>query len=76
LTRILTLIVARQITVDRAQGEAEVLMLARRHRLTVYDASYLALAQRESVPLATLDGDLREAAKAERISLLEERSSE
>ena len=46
-------------------------MLARRHRLTVYDASYLELAQRESVPLATLDGALRGAARAARISLLE-----
>jgi predicted nucleic acid-binding protein len=64
------------ITVDRSPGEVEVLMLARRHRLTVYDASYLELAQREGVPLATLDGDLRGAAKATRISLLEERSSE
>jgi predicted nucleic acid-binding protein len=36
-------------------------MLARRHWLTVYDASYLALAQRESVPLATLDGAFRGA---------------
>ncbi|MCA7120252.1 MAG: type II toxin-antitoxin system VapC family toxin [Acidibrevibacterium sp.] len=59
------------ITVDRTPGEAEVLMLARRHRLTVYDASYLALAQREGLPLATLDGALREAARAARISLLE-----
>ena len=59
------------ITVDRSPDEAEVLMLARRHRLTVYHASHLALAQRESVPLATLDGALRGAARAARISLLE-----
>ena len=50
-------------------------MLARQHRLTVYDASYLELAQREGVPLATLDGDLKGAAKAVRISLLEAHSS-
>ena len=64
------------ITADRSPGEAAVLMAARQHRLTVYDASYLELAQREGVPLATLDGDLRRAAKAARISLLEARSSE
>jgi predicted nucleic acid-binding protein len=36
--------------------------LAERHRLTVYDAAYLELAQRMSLPLATLVGDLRSAA--------------
>ena len=60
---------------DRSPGEAEVLMLARQHRLTVYDASYLELARREGVPLATLDDDLRGAGKAARTSLLEKRPS-
>ena len=44
--------------------------LAERHRLTLYDAAYLELAQRRSMPLATLDGELRAAATAENISLL------
>lgn len=44
--------------------------LAERHRLTVYDASYLELALRRSLPLATLDGDLRAAAEAEKVPLL------
>lgn len=39
--------------------------LARRHGLTTYDAAYLELASRLGVPLATLDGDLRNAAAAE-----------
>jgi predicted nucleic acid-binding protein len=39
--------------------------LAMRHRLTVYDAAYLELAMRRRLPLATLDSDLRKAAKAE-----------
>src|SRR5512140_777986 len=39
--------------------ENAVLRLARRHRLSVYDAAYLELAQRERLPLATLDANLR-----------------
>lgn len=37
------------------------LQLARRFKLSSYDASYLELAMREGVPLATLDGELRSA---------------
>jgi len=44
--------------------------LASRHGLTLYSAAYLELAQRRRVPLATLDGELRAAAKAECIPLL------
>ena len=36
--------------------------LAARHQLTIYDASYLELAQRLGLPLATLDKELRAAA--------------
>ena len=46
----------------------EVMALARAHRLTAYDASYLALAIRERCALVTLDRRLREAAVAEEIS--------
>jgi predicted nucleic acid-binding protein len=38
--------------------------LAERFGLTLYDASYLELAQRHSLPLATLDRALRRAAEA------------
>ena len=44
--------------------------LAARYRLTLYDAAYLELARRRSLPLATLDQDLRAAATAEDIVLL------
>jgi predicted nucleic acid-binding protein len=44
--------------------------LAERHRLTSYDAAYLELAMRLHLPLATLDGDLRKAAQAERVPLI------
>ena len=55
------------IMVDRSPDEARVLMLARKYRLTVYDASYLELAQRHSLPLATLDKALLHAALAENV---------
>jgi len=42
-----------------------VLALGEKHNLTVYDAAYLELAQRLSLPLATLDADLRKAAQIE-----------
>lgn len=37
--------------------------LARRESLTIYDASYLDLAMRENMPLATMDAALRRAAR-------------
>jgi predicted nucleic acid-binding protein len=40
----------------------ETLSLARRYQLSSYDASYLELALRLGVPLATLDVDLQKAA--------------
>ena len=46
------------------------LILCRRHRLTSYDAMYLDLALRRNLPLATLDDDLRKAAKKLGIRLL------
>jgi predicted nucleic acid-binding protein len=59
------------IAIDRQPNESDVLMLARQHRLTVYDASYLELARRQRVPLATLDTALIAAARAEAVSLVE-----
>jgi predicted nucleic acid-binding protein len=58
------------LVVDHAPDEALVLALARRHRLTVYDAAYLELAQRRHLPLATLDKALLTAARAGGIQLL------
>ena len=45
--------------------DREVMALARTHRLTAYDANYLALAIREGCALASLDRRLNEAAAAE-----------
>jgi len=47
-----------------------VLALARKHRLTFYDATYLELAKREGLPLATLDKELANAARAESVPLV------
>ena len=61
------------ITVDREtdrQAWGATANLARRHRLTLYDAAYLELARRRSLPLATLDNELRAAALAEDVALL------
>jgi len=41
---------------------AGTLQLARRFKLSSYDASYLELALRKGLPIATLDDDLRRAA--------------
>jgi predicted nucleic acid-binding protein len=64
------------ITVDHAPEEFEVLALSRRQRLTVYDASYMELARREGIALATLDTDLIRAARAEHLPLLGERPAD
>src|SRR6516164_7014582 len=53
------------------QAWGATLRLAERHRLTLYDAAYLELAQRRGLPLASLDGELRAAAKSEDVVLLE-----
>jgi predicted nucleic acid-binding protein len=44
--------------------------LADRFRLTLYDAAYLELAQRTSLPLASLDAELGGAARALGVPLL------
>jgi predicted nucleic acid-binding protein len=59
-----------RIRVDRQPEEGVVLRLARTHRLSVYDASYLELALREAIPLATLDAELTAAAVAEGAPLI------
>jgi predicted nucleic acid-binding protein len=48
----------------------ETLALADRFRLTLYDACYLELAQRRELPLATLDRELRNAARKLGLALL------
>ena len=45
-------------------------ILAERHRLSIYDAAYLELAQRRKLAIACKDGPLRTAAKRARVKLL------
>jgi predicted nucleic acid-binding protein len=68
--RFLRSIARLRISLDQTLDETAVLSLARRHRLTVYDAAYLELAQRQAVPLATLDRELVAAAQAEQVALI------
>ena len=51
--------------VDAADNGSGIVLLARRHALTAYDAAYLELATRRRLPLATLDTRLAAAAAAE-----------
>jgi predicted nucleic acid-binding protein len=53
-----------------ARAMKDLLGLGRAHRLSSYDAAYLDLAIRKGLPLATLDKNLRTAAKAEKLSLV------
>ena len=46
--------------------------LARSHGLSAYDGAYLELAIRHGIPIATLDADLRAAARAEGVGVFAE----
>jgi predicted nucleic acid-binding protein len=50
-------------TATFARALSDTLQLARRYKLSAYDASYLELALRLGMPLTTLDEDLLKAAK-------------
>ncbi|MBA2491277.1 MAG: type II toxin-antitoxin system VapC family toxin [Gammaproteobacteria bacterium] len=55
---------------DRRRVSKAVYPLAERYGLTIYDASYLELAQRRKLALATLDDRLRSAAKKAKVKTL------
>jgi len=71
--RALARLASLRITVD-ADSERHAwstsVQLSDRHGLTVYDASYLELAQRRRLELATLDRDLAKAAEAEFVPVI------
>lgn len=58
-------------TIMPRPADVAVFIIARQRRLTFYDAVYLELAKRQSVPLATLDLALAAAARAEGVSIIE-----
>lgn len=71
-TEFLERLTALGIVIDEGgvqRGFTHVLPLALQHGLTPYDASYLELALREALPLASLDSALRKAAVASGVSL-------
>jgi len=74
-TRFVELLGRLPINVDLAPPEiTTVLAVGRRHGLSAYDAAYLALAERDGIPLATQDERLRAAAIAAGVPLLIGRS--
>jgi predicted nucleic acid-binding protein len=68
-TTALAVLAGLPIMIESLADVASVLELARRHRLSVYDAAYLDLAHRETIALATLDAALGAAARAEQVQL-------
>jgi predicted nucleic acid-binding protein len=65
------------ITVDRETDTyvwSSALALADRFDLTIYDATYLELAQRRGLPLASLDKELHAAARALGVSVVGRKS--
>lgn len=67
VTMFLSLLAALPITLDEetaSRAWQHTLHLARSHRLSVYDATYLELSLRHGLPLATLDDKLAAAATA------------
>ena len=55
---------------DSAHAFDQILSVARQQRLTEYDAAYLELALRRTLPLATLDEKLSRAARLAGITLV------
>lgn len=66
----LTALAMLPVTVDRqtwAMAWSATIALSDRHQLTPYDAAYLELAARLSIPLATRDRALQRAGEVEQI---------
>jgi predicted nucleic acid-binding protein len=65
-TRFISLLTSLPITVDVESANRvfpDIIALARRYELSSYDASYLELAMRHALPLATTDEKLKKAAQ-------------
>ena len=72
-TRFIALIAELPIVIEQEQPERmmkDILALARKHKISTYDASYLDLAMRKGLPIASLDKDLRKAARRSRVAIL------
>jgi len=70
--RFIALLTELPITIEQEPPERmmkEILALAREHQLSSYDASYLDLAMRKGLPIATLDNGLLAAAKRSQVPI-------
>jgi predicted nucleic acid-binding protein len=70
LVQFLSDLSAFDIEVRPPEYSEQTLDLARRHNLSIYDASYLALAVERQIPIATLGDALQAAARSSQIPLL------
>lgn len=70
LSHALDMLASLPTSIDREPHGSDVVVLARRHRLSVYDASYLELAKRAGLPLASLDQPLLRACAAEKVPVV------
>ena len=71
--RFIALLTELPITIEQEPPERilkEILALARKHQLSSYDASYLDLAMRKGLPIATLDNGLIKAAKTSQVPIV------
>ncbi|WDN89149.1 hypothetical protein BuS5_02117 [Desulfosarcina sp. BuS5] len=71
--RFVALLSELPISVDQEPPERmtkEIFALAREHNLSSYDASYLDLAMKKGIPIATLDNRLISAAKRSNVSIM------
>ena len=71
--RFIALLTELPIVVEQEPQERmmrEIFALAREHQLSSYDASYLDLAMRKGLPIATLDKNLLAAAKRSKVPIL------
>jgi predicted nucleic acid-binding protein len=71
--RFIALLAELPIVIEKEQPERmmrDILALARKHKISTYDASYIDLAMRKGLPIASLDKDLRKAARRSRVAIL------
>jgi predicted nucleic acid-binding protein len=74
-TRFVALLSELPIMIEQEPPERmmkEILALAREHQLSTYDASYLDLAMRKGLAIATLDSTLIAAAKRSQVPIIAE----
>jgi predicted nucleic acid-binding protein len=69
--RVLSVLVIEEDQPMKAHVWTQVFEIARQFSLTVYDATYVELAQRRNVPLATRDKAMIAAAQALKIKVIE-----